>query len=53
MDPSSAVRYQIVIYFTIAAGTALACIAIILLAFRVLFSPEHQLRLDRLHKVKS
>ncbi|MGD1908230.1 MAG: iron export ABC transporter permease subunit FetB [Leptolyngbyaceae cyanobacterium] len=53
VDPTSAVRYQIVIYFTIAAGTALACIAVILLAFRVLFSPEHQLRLDRLHKVES
>ena len=50
--PSSAVRYQIVIYFTLAAGTALACIGIILLAFRALFSPEHQLRLERLEKLK-
>lgn len=50
--PTSAVRYQIVIYFTIAAGTALACIGIVLLAFRVLFSTDHQLRLERLKRVK-
>ncbi|MEO1126375.1 MAG: iron export ABC transporter permease subunit FetB [Cyanobacteria bacterium J06635_15] len=50
VNPANAVRYQIVIYFTIAAGTALACIGVILLAFRVLFSPEHQLRLERLQK---
>ena len=48
--PTDAVRYQLVIYFTIAAGTALACMSIIMLAFRVLFSPDHQLRLDRLQK---
>ncbi|NET48497.1 MAG: iron export ABC transporter permease subunit FetB [Merismopedia sp. SIO2A8] len=53
VNPANAVRYQIVIYFTIAAGTALACIGIILLAFRVLFSPDHQLRLERLQKVES
>ncbi|MEM8639232.1 MAG: iron export ABC transporter permease subunit FetB [Cyanobacteria bacterium P01_G01_bin.54] len=51
--PTSAVRYQIVIYFTIAAGTALACMGIILLGFLVLFSPQHQLRLERLAKVES
>ena len=48
--PTDAVRYQIVIFFTIAAGTALACMSIVILAFRVLFSPDHQLRLDRLLK---
>lgn len=53
VDPTDAVRYQIIIYFTIAAGTALACIGTILLAFRILFSPEHQLQLERLHKVDS
>ena len=53
VDPTDAVRYQIVIYFTIAAGTALACIGTILLAFRILFSPDHQLRLERLRKVDS
>ncbi|ABW31660.1 ABC transporter permease [Acaryochloris marina] len=48
--PTDAVRYQIVIFFTIAAGTALACMGIVMLAFQVLFTPEHQLRLDRLQK---
>ncbi|NER29771.1 MAG: iron export ABC transporter permease subunit FetB [Symploca sp. SIO1C4] len=50
--PTDAVRYQILIIFTIAAGTALACLGIILLAFRALFSPQHQLRLERLHKTR-
>lgn len=50
--PTDAVRYQLVIYFTIAAGTALACMSIIMLAFRVLFSPDHQLCLDRLQKIR-
>ncbi|BDM83424.1 ABC transporter permease [Acaryochloris marina] len=53
VNPTDAVRYQIVIYFTIAAGTALACMSIVMLAFQVLFSPEHQLRLDRLQKRES
>lgn len=50
VEPTNAVRYQIVIYFTIAAGTALANLGIVLLAFRVLFSDNHQLRLDCLQK---
>lgn len=53
VDPTDAVRYQIVIFFTIAAGTALACMGIVVLAFQVLFSPEHQLRLDRLQQRES
>lgn len=48
--PTDAVRYQIVIFFTIAAGTALACMGVILLAFRVLFNASHQLCLERLKK---
>ena len=51
VNPTNAVRYQIIIYFTLAAGTVLACISVILLAFQVLFSPEHQLRLERLRKI--
>ena len=51
VNPTNAVRYQIVIYFTLAAGTALACMSVILLAFQVLFSPAHQLRLERLRKI--
>lgn len=48
-SPTDAVRYQIVLIFAIAAGTALATIGIVLLGFRSLFSTQHQLRLDRLH----
>lgn len=46
--PADAVRYQIVIMFMIASGTALALLGIVLLAFRVLFDERHRLRLDRL-----
>lgn len=52
-SPIDAVRYQIVIIFAIAAGTELATMGIVMLSFRVLFSTEHQLRLDRLHKINS
>ncbi|NNC23531.1 iron export ABC transporter permease subunit FetB [Salinisphaera sp. USBA-960] len=47
--PADAVRYQIVFVFMLAAATALATLGIVLLAFRVLFSPNHQLRTDRLY----
>ena len=50
-SPIDAVRYQIVIIFMIAAGTALGTMGMVLLAFQALFSREHQLRLERLHKV--
>lgn len=46
--PSSAVRYQIVIMFMITAATALGVVGVVLLAYRKLFSREHQLRTDRL-----
>lgn len=51
-SPESAVRYQIVIMFMIAAATALGALGVILLAFRAVFSREHQLRVDRLRKVE-
>lgn len=51
-SPTDAVRYQIVLIFAIAAGTGLATIGIVLLSFRSLFSPQHHLRLDRLHTSK-
>ncbi|MBW4537652.1 MAG: iron export ABC transporter permease subunit FetB [Myxacorys chilensis ATA2-1-KO14] len=51
-SPIDAVRYQIVIIFMIASGTALGTIGVVLLTFQVLFSQEHQLRLERLNKVK-
>lgn len=51
-DPVDAVRYQIVIVFMIAAGAALGTVGVVLLAFRTLLSPDHQLRLDYLRRVK-
>ncbi|HEX7324124.1 MAG TPA: iron export ABC transporter permease subunit FetB [Rhodanobacteraceae bacterium] len=50
-SPESAVRYQIVIMFMIAAATALGALGVTLLAFRAVFSGEHRLRVDRLRKV--
>lgn len=49
-SPQSAVRYQIVIMFMIAAATALGALGIVLLAFRALFNARHQLRTDRLRQ---
>jgi putative ABC transport system permease protein len=49
-NPTDAVRYQIVIVFTIAAATGLTTIGIVLLGFITLFTPQHQLRLDRLQR---
>jgi len=46
--PAAAVRYQIVILFMIAAGTALGVVGVVLLGYLRLTSGEHQLRLDRL-----
>ncbi len=46
--PTAAVRYQIVIMFMIAAATALGTLGVILLAFRALFNPQHQLCSGRL-----
>lgn len=51
-SPIDAVRYQIVIIFMIASGTALGTIGVVLLTFQALFSQDHQLRLERLHKVE-
>lgn len=46
--PGSAVRYQIVIVFMIAATVALGALGIVLLAFRRLFNARHQLLVERL-----
>lgn len=40
--PGEAVKYQIVIMFLLAAGTALGTVAVVLLSFRRLFSTGHQ-----------
>jgi putative ABC transport system permease protein len=50
--PTDAVRYQIVIMFAIASGTAIATMGIVLLTFRQLFSANHQLRLDQVTLVR-
>lgn len=50
-NPIDAVRYQIVITFMIAAGAALGIFGVVLLAYRRLLSPDHQLRLDYLRRV--
>lgn len=50
-SPTDAVRYQIVIIFAIAAGTALSTIIVVLLAFQALFNSKHQLRVEKLQKV--
>jgi len=41
-DPQQAIRYQIVIMFLITAASGLGTVAIVLLAFRRLFSAEHR-----------
>ncbi len=46
--PSDAVRYQILIMFMIISATALASFAVIMLAFRAMFSKEHRLNLAKL-----
>lgn len=45
-SPLDAVRYQIVIIFMIASGTALGTISVVLLTFQNVFTPSHQLRLE-------
>jgi putative ABC transport system permease protein len=47
-DPATAVRYQIVIMFVIAASTALGCLMSLELAYRRLFDSHQRLRIDRL-----
>lgn len=48
VDPWQAVRYQIVIMFMIAAGTALGTVGVVLLSYRRLFNARHQFLYDRL-----
>jgi putative ABC transport system permease protein len=47
-DPESAVRYQIMIMFLIAAGSALGTVCAVLLTFRRLFSADHRFMVHRL-----
>lgn len=48
VDPSQAIKYQIVIVFLIAAGTGLGTTAAVLLSFRRLFNSYHQFRYELL-----
>jgi putative ABC transport system permease protein len=50
VDPIQAVKYQLVIMFLIAAGTALGTVAVVLLSFRRLFNERHQLILPTTQK---
>ena len=42
VDPVQAVKYQVVIMFLIASGTALGTVTVVLLSYRRLFSAKHQ-----------
>jgi putative ABC transport system permease protein len=44
ISPIQAVRYQIVILFLIASGTALGTVSVVLLSYRRLFNEQHQFR---------
>ena len=51
ISPGEAVRYQIIVVFIIAAAAAFSSTVVIVLAFRALFSSNHQLLFDRLRNV--
>lgn len=51
-DPSQAARYQIMIMFLIAAGTALGTFSVVLLCYRRMFNSDHQFLPGRLWKVE-
>jgi putative ABC transport system permease protein len=44
IEPSQAVRYQVVIMFLIASATALGTVSVVLLGYRRLFSRNHRFR---------
>jgi putative ABC transport system permease protein len=46
--PLEAVKYQIVIMFVIAAGTALGTIVAVMLSYRRLFNRSHQFLFDQI-----
>jgi putative ABC transport system permease protein len=48
--PLAAVRYQIVIMFLIAAGTALGTVSVVILSYRRLFSSRHQFLYQRIRR---
>ncbi len=50
VPPLSAVKYQIVIMFLIASGTALGTIIAVVLGYRKLFNSDHQFLYERIQK---
>ena len=48
VNPLQAVRYQIVIMFLIASGTALGTVGVVLLSYRRLFGHDHQFLYQRI-----
>ena len=50
--PMGAVRYQIVIMFLIASGTALGTVGVLLLSYRQLFNSDHQFLYQRIRRVE-
>ncbi|MBN2446338.1 MAG: iron export ABC transporter permease subunit FetB [Phycisphaerae bacterium] len=49
-DPFEAVKYQIVVMFMLAAGVSAACIMMVWLVYRHMFTDNHQLRCDAIAK---
>jgi putative ABC transport system permease protein len=45
-NPLSAVKYQIVVFFMLAASTSIGCIVMALFVYRRLFNERHQLRAE-------
>ena len=52
VEPVDAVKYQLLIMFLIAAGTALGTFSVVLLCYRRLFNSDHQFLPGRLWKVE-
>ncbi|QDT47039.1 ABC transporter permease [Symmachiella dynata] len=50
VDPGQAVKYQIVIMFLIASGTAMGTVGVVLLGFRRLFNSRHQFCYSKLQR---
>jgi putative ABC transport system permease protein len=50
VNPLHAVRYQIVIMFLIASGTALGTVSVVLLSYRRLFNSSHQFVYHLVHE---
>jgi putative ABC transport system permease protein len=46
--PVQAVKYQVVVMFLLAAGTAFGTVAVVLLSYRRLFNRDHQFESDRI-----